>query len=52
MVYRENILIFNEDVETHSIATKPGSGLLSKVTAEIKALLVRQMHIDDETTVH
>ena len=50
---RENILLFmNRYVETHSIARKPGSGLLSKVTAEMKALVVQQMHIDDETTLH
>ena len=36
----------------HSIARKPGSGRLSKVTAEIKALFEQQMHIDDETTAH
>ena len=50
---RENILLFKKRyVETHSIARKLGSGLLSKVTAEIKALVVQQMRIDDETTVH
>ena len=39
-------------METHSIARKPGSGCLSKVTAEMKALVEQQMHIDDETTAH
>ena len=50
---RENVSLFMKRyVETHSIARKPGSGLLSKVTAEIKALVVQKMRIDDETTVH
>ena len=47
---RENVL--KRYVETHSIARKPGSGRLSKVTAETKALFEQQMHIDDETTAH
>ena len=50
---RENVSLFMKRyVETHSIARKPGSEFLSKVTAEIKALVVQQMRIDDETTMH
>ena len=49
----QNVSLFMKRyVETHSIARKPDSGLLSKVTAEIKALVVQQMRIDDETAVH
>ena len=50
---RENVVLFlKRYAETHSITRKQGSGRLSKVTAEIKALFEQQMHIDDETTAH
>ena len=50
---RENVFLFlKRYAENHSIARKPGSGRLSQVTAEIKALFEQQMHIEDETTAH
>ena len=50
---REIIFLFlKRYAETHSIARKPGSGRLSKLTAEIKALVEQQMQLDDETTAH
>jgi transposase len=36
--------------ETGSIGRRPGSGRLTKVTAEIKAVVEEQMRKDDETT--
>jgi transposase len=36
--------------ETGSIGRRPGSGRLTKVTAEIKAVVGKQMRKDDETT--
>ena len=46
MYSRKHIFVFEEVhlyAETNSIATKPGSGCLSKVTAEIKNLFEQQM---------
>ena len=34
------------------LGTRLGSGRLSKVTAEIKALVEKQMRTDDEMTAH
>ena len=37
---------------TGSIAQRPETGRASKVTAEIKKIVERQMQIDDNTTAH
>ena len=37
---------------TGTICRQPGSGRPLKVTAEIKAIVERQMELDDETTAH
>lgn len=36
--------------ETHTIARRPGSGQLSKITVSVKELVEQQMQCDDETT--
>ena len=41
--WRKRIFVFEEVHGNHSIARKPGSGRLSKVTAEIKALFEQLM---------
>ena len=38
--------------EHRTICRKPGSGRLSSITAEIKALVEQQMQTDDETTAY
>ncbi len=38
--------------ETGTITRKPGSGRPSKVTEEIKSIVVEQMKEDDETTAY
>ena len=37
---------------TGSIRRRPGSGLISKITAEIKELVEQRMQEDDETTAY
>ena len=50
---RENIFLFlKRYAKTHSITRKLGSGRLSKMTAEIKALVEQQMELNNETTAH
>ena len=42
----------NHFEDTGTITRKPGSGLPSKVTEEIKRIVEEQMQRDDETTAH
>ena len=49
---RENIHRFLKREEYQSIRRKPGSGCVSSITAEIKALVEQQMQTDDETTAY
>ena len=43
------LIVYNE---SGSIARRPGSGRLPKVTAKVKALVEEQMQRDDETTAY